>query len=164
MLKAFQMHDAETCLKNCHSEVLNMNSLLRHPLSRVKSRPPTHLTLSQCSNLNNQANFGLKYETMDSVVCYGKHDYKYEKRRIPVDLAPDEALINVKRVGICAGGNFISMKSRNFWKCLNWGAMAQIQNVTWERLCSGYPILSCIYPIQSYLILYYPILGTQRIR
>ena len=21
------------------------------------------------------------------------------------------------------GGNFISMKSRNFWKCLNWGAM-----------------------------------------
>merc|ERR1719295_958942 len=92
-----------------------MNSLLRHPLPRVQSRLPTHLPLSQCSNLNNQANFGLKYETMDSVVCYGKHDYKYEKRRIPVDLAPDEALINVTRVGICAGDTKCYLGAPLFW-------------------------------------------------
>jgi len=40
---------------------------------------------------------------MNCVVCHGPQDYRYEEKKIPVDLKPDEALINVTRVGICAG-------------------------------------------------------------
>ena len=81
----------------------------------LKSRFLLYHSVSHYSNLNNQAHFGLKHETMDSVVCYGKQDYKYETRKIPIDLHPDEILINVTRVGICAGDPKCYLGAPLFW-------------------------------------------------
>merc|ERR1712130_1005959 len=53
---------------------------------------------------------------MDAVVCYGAQDYKYEKRKIPIDLKPDEVLIEVTRVGICAGDTKCYLGAPLFWR------------------------------------------------
>eukprot|EP01083_Nonionella_stella_P032336 88501_1 len=76
----------------------------------LRSRSMCKATLS-----NEQIDFGLRHEFMDSVVCYGPQDYKYEKRKIPVDLKPNEVLMNVTRVGICAGDTKCYLGAPLFW-------------------------------------------------
>ena len=53
---------------------------------------------------------------MNAVLCHGPQDYKYEKKiKVPLDLAPDEVLINVTRVGICAGDTKCFLGAPLFW-------------------------------------------------
>eukprot|EP01084_Bolivina_argentea_P100377 180240_1 len=96
-----------------------LSSTLRHSILRHTHRQVLHstplCTLSKSSLTNEKVQFGLQHEFMDSVVCHGAQDYRYEKKKIPLDLQPDELLINVTRVGICAGDTKCYLGAPLFW-------------------------------------------------
>ncbi len=53
-------------------------------------------------------------ESMQAVVCYAPHDYRYETRKVP-EITEDEVLVRIKACGICAGDIKSFKGAAMFW-------------------------------------------------
>ena len=52
---------------------------------------------------------------MKAVVCHGPKDYKIEEVNVPQITSEDEVIIEVERVGICAGDSKCFAGAPHFW-------------------------------------------------
>jgi len=89
-------------LRSANHKACVQSTLFQHTLRSLSS--------------HEQISFPLRHEFMHSVLCHGPKDYTYTKTKIPVDLQPEEVLINVTRVGICAGDTKCYVGSPFYWQ------------------------------------------------